>query len=138
MGKGVEVMHFRSDEDTSHDMSVGIPLPMYVVDDRGGEVERLRARVEELEDAARDVIHWCSKRDQWWDEVVVLNDVLDAGTEGDKAPMGIHDLKVQVFSRDGAELELQEVYTRYGFGSVPPVVRVLLAGPKETRDATLP
>ncbi len=39
-------------------------------------VARLKARIADLEDAAEALVHWCKKRDQWWDETVILNDVL--------------------------------------------------------------
>jgi hypothetical protein len=59
--------------------------------------------------------------------VAKVEDLLGPPAEWvDQSPMGLHDMKVQVFAPDGAEMEVQEVYTRYGFGSVPPQVRLVV------------
>ena len=47
----------------------------------------------------------------------------------DSSP-GIEDISVKVYGADNSDLPVESIYTRWGFGSVPPHVSVRLAEPK--------
>jgi hypothetical protein len=44
----------------------------------------------------------------------------------DMQDVTIHDTNVQAFTPEGVEMDVQKVYTRYGFGSVPPHIDVVV------------